>query len=69
LIAQSDPIKHRHQRKPWIHAFSSTAMKEYEEIIANRIKQLLGYFENTVHRSARKEGAELDIASWLNYFT
>jgi len=58
-----------HQRKPWNRAFSSTAMKEYEDIVANRIRQLVGSLENLVLRSAPKEGALLDIATWLNYFT
>jgi len=56
------------QRKPWTQAFSSTAMKEYEGIVANRIRQLLGCLENLVHGSARKEGAPLDMAAWLRYF-
>ena len=45
------------------------AMKEYEDIVANRIRQLLSSLEDLVHRSASKEGALLDIAAWLNYFT
>ena len=44
-------------------------MKEYEEIVANRIRQLLGCLENFAHRSSRNEGAVLDIATWFNYFT
>jgi cytochrome P450 len=58
-----------HQRKPWNRAFSSTAMKEYEDIVANRMKQLSSHLEKLVHGSSRKEGALLDIAAWLNYFT
>jgi cytochrome P450 len=58
-----------HQRKPWNRAFSSSAMKEYEDIMANRIRQLSGCLEALVHGSARKEGVLLDIAAWLNYFT
>jgi len=45
------------------------AMKEYEDIVANRIRQLSSCLEKLVHGSARKEGALLDIAAWLNYFT
>ena len=44
-------------------------MKEYEDIVANRIRQLVGSLENLVLRSAPKDGASLDIAAWLNYFT
>ena len=69
LIAQRDPVKHMHQRKPWNRAFSSTAVKEYEDIVANRVRQLSSCLENLVHGSAGKEGAQVDIARWLNYFT
>jgi hypothetical protein len=57
------------QRKPWNQAFSSTALKEYEVIVANRIRQLIGCLEDQVHDSRRKEGAVFDMATWLNYFT
>ena len=62
-----DPVKHIHKRKSWNRAFSSTAIKEYEHIVANRVRQLVGSLENLVHGSA-PEGALLDIAAWLNYF-
>jgi len=44
-------------------------MKEYEDIVSTRIRQLVGCLENLVHRSAPKDGALLDIAAWLKYFT
>jgi len=43
-------------------------MKEYEDIVANRVRQLVSCLENLVHRSAPKDSALLDIAAWLNYF-
>ena len=64
-----DPVKHLHHRKSWNRAFSSTAIKEYEFIVANRIRQLVGCLEKSVHGSALEEGTLLDIAAWLNYFT
>jgi cytochrome P450 len=57
------------QRKTWNRAFSSTAVKEYEVIVAKRTRQLIGCLENMVHGSDHKEGAVLDVASWLSYFT
>jgi hypothetical protein len=57
------------QRKPWNRAFSSTAVKEYEVIVAKRLRQLIGCLENLVRRSDHKEGVVLDVAAWLNYFT
>jgi len=57
------------QRKPWNRAFSSTAMKEYEVIMAKRARQLIDCLENLVQGSGRTDGAVLDMATWLNYFT
>ena len=62
-------MKHLQQRKPWNRAFSGAALKEYEVIVESRTRQLVGYLENLIHGSARKEGALLDMAAWLNYFT
>ena len=69
LIGQRDPVKHMRQRKPWNRAFSSTAMKEYEVIMAKRARQLIDCLENLVQGSGRTDGAVLDMATWLNYFT
>jgi len=69
LIAQRDPVIHMQQRKPWNRAFSSTAVKEYEVIVAKRLRQLIGCLESLAHGSDRKEGITLDVAAWLNYFT
>ena len=56
------------QRKLWNRAFSSTALKEYEVIVAKRTRQLIHCLENLVHGSDRKGGVVLDVAEWLNYF-
>jgi len=45
------------------------AMREYEDIVADRIRQLSSCLEKLVNGPARKEGALLDIGAWLNYFT
>jgi len=57
-----------HQRKPWNRAFSSTALKEYEVILANRARQLLSCLEDRVNGSGQKPGVELDMAAWFSYF-
>lgn len=57
------------QRKTWNRAFSSTAVKEYEVIVARRSRQFIGCLENIIRGSDRKEGVVLDVATWLNYFT
>jgi cytochrome P450 len=57
------------QRKLWNQAFSSTALKEYEVIMAKRTRQLIDCLENLVHESDRNGGVVLDVAAWFNYFT
>ncbi|KAH8993807.1 hypothetical protein EDB86DRAFT_2927626, partial [Lactarius hatsudake] len=42
LNAERDPALHMHQRKPWNHAFSSAALKEYEIIVVEQIRQPVG---------------------------
>jgi cytochrome P450 len=69
LVAQSDPVLHMEQRKPWNRAFSSAAMKEYEIIVAKRVSQLVGCLEDFIERSDGKADAVVDMARWLKYFT
>ncbi|KAI0265783.1 high nitrogen upregulated cytochrome P450 monooxygenase 2 [Gloeopeniophorella convolvens] len=69
LIAQRDPVKHMEQRKPWSRALSSSALREYEVILAKRVRQLIVRLDGIVRNSGRKDGAVLDICAWMNYFT
>ncbi|KAH9035154.1 high nitrogen upregulated cytochrome P450 monooxygenase 2 [Lactarius deliciosus] len=69
LIAQRDPILHMHQRKPWNRAFSSAALKEYEIVVAKRIRQLVGCLDDIIQRSDQKANTVMDINRWLKYFT
>jgi hypothetical protein len=56
------------QRKPWNRAFSSAAVKEYEIIAANRIRQLVGCLEDMIERSDEKTNAVVDMTQWMRYF-
>ena len=69
LIAQRDPILHMQQRKPWNRAFSSMAMKEYEIIVARRVRQIVGCLEDIIQRSDDKADAVVDMTQWFKYFT
>ncbi|KAF8258322.1 high nitrogen upregulated cytochrome P450 monooxygenase 2 [Lactarius quietus] len=69
LIAQRDPILHMEQRRSWNRAFSSAGMKEYELIMAKRVKQLVGCLEDIIERSDEKATAMVDMAQWLKYFS
>ncbi|KAI0265867.1 high nitrogen upregulated cytochrome P450 monooxygenase 2 [Gloeopeniophorella convolvens] len=69
LVELRDPILHLQQRKPWNRAFSSTAMKEYETVVAKRTRQLVARLEEIVRDSGRKDGAAVNIGAWMNFFT
>ena len=56
------------QRKPWNRAFSSTAMKEYDIIVAKRVRQLVGCLRDMVEKSDEKANAVVDMTQWLKYF-
>ncbi|KAI0265058.1 high nitrogen upregulated cytochrome P450 monooxygenase 2 [Gloeopeniophorella convolvens] len=70
LIGCRDPVEHAIRRRPWSRAFSSTALKEYEVIIAKRLRQLVDSIENDIQRQQREKGRSLiDINKWLESFT
>ena len=56
------------ERKPWARAFSSTAMKEYEILVAKRVSQLVGCLEDVIEISDEKASAVVDMTQWLKYF-
>ena len=59
---------HMQERKSWNRAFSSTAMKEYEILVAKRVRQLVGCLEDMTERSDEKGNAVVDMTQWLKYF-
>ncbi|KAN0137375.1 Cytochrome P450 [Lactarius tabidus] len=69
LISQRDPILHMQERKPWNRAFSSTALKEYEIIVAKRVRQLLGCLDDMIEKSDEKANAVVDMTQWLKFFS
>jgi cytochrome P450 len=56
------------ERKSWNRAFSSTALKEYEIIVAKRVRQLLGCLEDIIEKSDEKASAVVDMTQWLKFF-
>ncbi|KAG6816460.1 hypothetical protein H0H87_005943 [Tephrocybe sp. NHM501043] len=61
MIALRDKTEHTRRRRPWTRAFSTAALKGYEEIITSRCLQLV----DTV---GQKTGA-VDMAQWISFFT
>ncbi|KAI0265036.1 high nitrogen upregulated cytochrome P450 monooxygenase 2 [Gloeopeniophorella convolvens] len=69
LIEQRDPVLHLQQRKSWNLAFSSTALKEYETVVARRTRQLVARLQGIILDSGQKDGAAVDVCAWMNFFT
>ena len=61
LIAIRDHTMHARRRRPWNRAFNTSALKEYEHIIAKRVSQLVGALE--------EQKGVVDLTLWLGYFT
>ncbi|KAI9445853.1 cytochrome P450 [Lactarius psammicola] len=57
-----------HQRRLWNRAFSSAAIKEYEIIVAKRVRQLVGCLDDMIQKSDQKANAVVDMTQWLKYF-
>jgi cytochrome P450 len=68
LVGLQDPAEHRERRKAWTRAFSSAAVKGYEEIVAYRVNQLAVELEK---HAASKSGVvePVDMANWLSRFS
>lgn len=61
LIGFRDPVEHARRRKPWMRAFSTAALKEYEPTIAKRATQL-------TEALASQKGV-VDLEQWISWFT
>ncbi len=51
---------HAARRKRWTRGLNGLALKEYEESLLNRTKQLVEQLES-------REGEVVDFASWMNF--
>ena len=43
-------------------------MKEYETIVAKRVRQLVGCLEDIIKRSDEKANAVVDMTQWMKYY-
>ncbi|KAI0065820.1 high nitrogen upregulated cytochrome P450 monooxygenase 2 [Artomyces pyxidatus] len=72
LVGLRDPVEHQRRRKPWNRAFTSSAVKEYETIVASRSRQLVDRLASLVRsegKGEKKISMPLDIGAWMSYFT
>ncbi|KAF9048451.1 cytochrome P450 [Panaeolus papilionaceus] len=62
LIALTDKKEHSRRRRPWTRAFSTLALKGYEEIVIKRCLQL-------VEQLSIQKTQPLDLGTWFSYFS
>jgi cytochrome P450 len=62
LIGLRNPVEHKQRRRLWDRAFNTAAMKNYDEIIIRRVRELINQFE---HRA----GQEVDLSMWMSFFS
>ncbi|KAG9314406.1 cytochrome P450 [Chiua virens] len=67
LISSRDPQRHAVLRKAWNKAFANSPLKDYEELMLSRARQLM----NTLKLMAKEHDgvACVDIATWISHFT
>ncbi|TFK75098.1 cytochrome P450 [Pluteus cervinus] len=61
MISIRNKADHTRRRRPWTRAFSTTALKDYEEIITRRSTQLVEHLGN--------QKGVIDLAQWIAYFS
>jgi hypothetical protein len=61
IQSQRDPVEHRRRRRTWDRGFSTAAIKNYDEIVVRRARELVKQFEKRV-------GQEIDVSMWMTYF-
>ncbi|KIK98681.1 hypothetical protein PAXRUDRAFT_31013 [Paxillus rubicundulus Ve08.2h10] len=61
LISVRDPAEHARRRKPWTRAFSSAALKGYEEILGKRAYEFVTALE--------QQKQPINLTQWISHFT
>lgn len=67
LISTRDLQRHAVLRKAWNRAFANAPLRDYEELMLLRARQLI----NTLKTICKEQGEVtcVDIATWIGYFT
>jgi cytochrome P450 len=60
-VQQQDPVEHKRRRKTWDRAFSTASIKNYEEIVTRKARELIEQLE-------KRAGQEIDLSMWMSYF-
>ncbi|KAI0067779.1 cytochrome P450 [Artomyces pyxidatus] len=70
LIGMRHTGEHARRRRPWNRAFTGSALKDYEDIVTKRSRQLAERLDGLIHSQGELpgSGAVLDLGAWLSYF-
>jgi cytochrome P450 len=60
MISLRDKMEHTRRRRPWTRAFSTAALKDYEDIVIKRCTQLVDVLE--------KQAKAVDLSQWVSFF-
>ncbi|KAI0067774.1 high nitrogen upregulated cytochrome P450 monooxygenase 2 [Artomyces pyxidatus] len=72
LVGLRDASEHARRREGWNRAFTSAAVKGYEDHVVKRCRQLVERFEGLVRQQEGDKiarGALLDFGGWITYFS
>ena len=67
LISIPDVNEHRERRKLWNHGFTTSALRDYQPILSNRVLQLAENLNKRAGKDSYK-GEPLDLAEWVGFF-
>ncbi|KIM73430.1 hypothetical protein PILCRDRAFT_829164 [Piloderma croceum F 1598] len=62
VVGTRDPFEHKRRRKTWDRGFGTAAIRNYEEIVVKKARELLEQFE-------KRAGHEIDLSMWMSYFS
>jgi cytochrome P450 len=62
VLTTIDPVQHKQRRRTWDRAFSTAAIKNYEDIIVRKTRELLDHFE-------KRAGEQIDFSMWMRHFS
>ncbi|KAJ8089129.1 hypothetical protein PM082_014377 [Marasmius tenuissimus] len=70
IVALRDQEEHHRRRTVWNKAFSSGAIKEYEALVKTKTEELIGRLKEVVQQKGpEKGGSEIDVGTWMGYYT
>ena len=61
LLNVADPVEHSGRRRTWNRGMSSTALKDYEHIVKNKVQELMDGL-------SQRQSQDLDISQWMSFF-